>query len=85
MFLIVACLSGCQSGCTSRYTGGTTKLKCPEDAYQIINMSKSESNKYLFYRTKEGKLMLKEYSDVGVFEATYELSDIKVDDDLKRK
>jgi hypothetical protein len=72
-------LTGCQSGCTSRYTGGTTKLPAPTDIHKPIGFGKSKTTKYLSYLNKDGVLMVKEYSDGGVFEATYEFTGAKFD------
>jgi len=83
--VLCVCLTGCQSGCTSRYTGGTTKLPVPTDAVQIINMSKSGKNKYIVYRDINNKVIMKEYTDFGVFEAAYELENITVDGNLTIK
>jgi len=82
-YLVLMCLllSGCQSGCTSRYTGRTTKLPCPKEVHQIINMGKSDGTKYLVYRDIEGRIFMREYSDLGVFEATYELEGVKTNKD----
>jgi hypothetical protein len=72
--LLLLTLTGCQSGCTSRYTGGTTKLPLPNDYQKAIGFGKSDATKYLMYETKDGALKVKEYSDVGMFEATYEFT-----------
>jgi hypothetical protein len=70
--LLTMFLTGCQSGCTSRYMGGTTKLPLPNDYHQPIGFAKDKDCKYLMYFTGDNVLKVKEYSDIGAFEATYE-------------
>jgi len=83
--IIVFCLfcillTGCQKGCTSRYTGGTTKLPAPENMKKVIGFGRSDKVKWLSYIGTDEKLYLIEYTDFGIFEAKYELSDAKFDD-----
>jgi len=77
--LVAMFLTGCQSGCTSRWTGGTTKLPLPEDIVKPVAFAKDKDCKFLMYINNEGTLLVKEYSDIGAFEATYEFTGKKFD------
>jgi len=79
--IILVCffLAGCQMGCTSRFTGGTTKLPAPDNIKKIISFGKGKDKKWISYIGNDGKLYLKEYSNMGVFEAVYELTDARFD------
>jgi hypothetical protein len=80
LFSLKAC--GSQSGTMSRLGGDAVLLQVPSDCVQIINVGRSKSTKYVTYLSIDGEIVMKEFSDYGVFEATYVLSG-KYDKDLK--
>lgn len=81
--LAVLLLASCQSGELSRWGGGPAKLPIPADCHQVISLGHSGTGgKYLCYRTKEGVVKMKEYSDVGIMEAEYVLSGNTFDENL---
>lgn len=76
-------LVGCQMGTVSRVGGGPAKLEAPKDCHQVINMGHNgKGGKFLCYRTIDGVVKLKEYSDLGILEAEYELSGMTFDSNL---
>lgn len=81
MTLLTMFLTGCQSGCSSRYTGGTTKLPLPANVETVVGFAKDKNKKLLTYIGADGKLYVKEYSDIGIFEATYEFTGATFDKD----
>ena len=74
ILLVLFCvfLSGCQSGCFSRFGGASAKLPLPNDFAEPIGFARGESTKHLFYKSTDGKLKVREYSDMGILEAEYE-------------
>ncbi|MFC1697650.1 hypothetical protein ACFL1H_04930 [Nanoarchaeota archaeon] len=60
-----------QGGLVSRFGGEPQKLKLPDDCLKIKNVGRSASTKYVVCENSSGEDFLKEYSDLGVFEATY--------------
>jgi len=76
--LFKACVPS-QSGIFSRWTGKPVKLPAPKDCVRIVSMGKTANTKYLSYITSDGRVILREYSDYGVLEATYELEGARFD------
>lgn len=75
-FFAIFGLRGCasQSGYFSRWTGNAVELPVPEDCVRVINMGKTGKTKYLSYVNDKGQVMMHEYSDHGILEATYVIS-----------
>ena len=71
-----------QSAFRSRLTGKNIILLVPDDCVRVINLSKSDKNKYLVYLSKNGAILMKEYSNFGILQGCYEL-DKKFDSNLK--
>jgi hypothetical protein len=73
----IALWKGCapQSGFKSRFGGKPVELKRPADLAEVINMGKTGDVKLLVYRTKDGKVKMREYSDFGILEAEYVVAD----------
>lgn len=63
-------LISCQSRFFSRYTGSELELDLPEDFGEPISFSSGrKGEKDLFYKSKDGTLRVKTYTDFGVFES----------------
>ncbi len=62
---------GYQGGWGSRLGGDDQKLPVPGDCARILNVGKSGSKKYIACESTDGFAYLREFSDWGVFEATY--------------
>jgi hypothetical protein len=60
-----------QGGWVSRLGGKTQQLKLPEECTSVKNVGKSGSTKYVVCDTLKGSPILKEFSDLGLLEATY--------------
>lgn len=69
--LLLMFLTGCQSGCVSRVTGGTVTLPLPDDYQSPVGFGRTGDTKHLMYISNKGELRVKEYSDVGIFQANY--------------
>lgn len=84
LFLAVFGIKGCasQSGMFSRWTGSAVKLPMPEDCVRVINLGKTGKTKYLSYLNNKGEVVLHEYSDHGILEATYKIDGGKFDSSL---
>lgn len=72
-----------QSGMFSRWTGNAVELPMPKDCVRVINFGKTGDIKYLSYLNNKGEVILREYSDRGVLEATYKIDGGKFDAELK--
>ena len=60
-----------QSAMRSKLGGEAIKLERPENCKRVINMGKSEDTKYIVYETHRGDVVMKEFSDWGLFEGEY--------------
>lgn len=85
LFFGVVGIKGCasQSGMFSRWTGNAVKLSMPPDCARIINFGKTGKTKYLSYVNNKGEVILREYSDHGILEATYQIDGGVFTTDLK--
>jgi hypothetical protein len=75
LFFAVFGIKGCasQSGMFSRWTGSAVELPVPEDCVRVLSLGKTGSTKYLSYINAKGEVVMHEYSDYGLLEATYKL------------
>jgi hypothetical protein len=75
LFFAVFGIKGCasQSGMFSRWTGTAVVLPMPKDCVRVINFGKTGKTKYLSYLNSKGEVVLHEYSDHGILEATYKI------------
>lgn len=74
-------LRSCQSGTVNAYIGRATRLKVPKDCHQVIGLTYGQDGrKMLTYRTKDGSIYMKEYSDRGIIEAKYILYGARFDE-----
>lgn len=85
LFFSIFGIKGCapQSGIFSRWTGNAVALPMPKDCARIINFGKSGDTKYLSYVNNRGEVLLHEYSDHGILEATYKIDGGVFTTDLK--
>ena len=69
--LLLMFLTGCQSGCVSRFTGEEVTLPLPKDYQSPVGFGRTSDGKHLMYISTKGELRVKEYSDAGILQANY--------------
>jgi len=61
-----------QGGWAARLGLGEQELRVPGDCVRIINVGKHAGTKYIVCESEDGTVFMREFSDWGLFEATYE-------------
>ena len=70
LVILVLVFSTCQSRAISRWTGAALKLELPDDFDRPISFASGrKGEKDLFYWSKDGRMIVKTYSDWGLLES----------------
>ena len=68
--ILVLVFSTCQSRAISRWTGAALQLELPDDFDRPISFSSGrKGEKDLFYWSKDGRMIVKNYTDWGLLES----------------
>ena len=70
ILLCVVIFSACQSRAISRWTGAALQLELPDDFDRPISFTSGrKGEKDLFYWSKDGRMIVKTYTDWGLLES----------------
>ena len=70
IILAIMFLQSCQSRALSRYTGTALELELPDDFDRPISFASGrKGEKDLFYWSKDGRMIVKTYTDWGLLES----------------
>ena len=68
--VVILVFSTCQSRAISRWTGAALQLELPDDFDRPISFSSGrKGEKDLFYWSKDGRMIVKTYTDWGLLES----------------
>jgi hypothetical protein len=70
IMICIVIFSSCQSRAISRWTGNALQLELPDDFDRPISFASGrKGEKDLFYWSKDGKMIVKTYTDWGLLES----------------
>ena len=70
LVILVLVFSTCQSRAISRWTGAALQLELPDDFDRPISFASGlKGEKDLFYWSKDGRMIVKTYTDWGLLES----------------
>jgi hypothetical protein len=70
IIISITLFSSCQSRTISRITGAALELELPDDFEKPISFASGrKGEKDLFYWSKDGRMMVKTYTDWGLLES----------------